>query len=241
MLQVPTKVMNQPLISIITVTYNAAAAVEETIKSIIGQPFDCFEYIVVDGNSKDGTQAVIEKYKKHIDTYLSEPDKGIPDALNKGVKLARGKYVVFILAGDTLTTLPVKQLQTENADIVCFPVKVTGNIIQHPTVGGRLKIMNTIPHQGAFFLRTPHLVHDLRYRFYCDLALCQLYYKNNREIKIYDFPVVAFHGLDGATSNKNNFREVFRIVKDNYGRIYQALSFLYFKADGMQRRLGLKK
>lgn len=229
--------METPLISIITVTYNAADVVETTIKSIISQPFDDFEYIVVDGNSTDGTQAVIEQYRNKIDVWLSEPDKGIPDALNKGVRLAKGKYILFILAGDALIELPHKQLAAEDAELVCFPVMVTGNVIHQPEVNGRLKIMNTIPHQGAFFKRTGNLVHDNRWRFYCDLALCQVYYQKKLPIRVYNAPVVAFHGLDGATSNKRNFREVFKIVEDNYGWGYKALSFLYFKFDGLKRRL----
>ena len=229
--------MNNPLISVITVTYNAAEAVETTIKSIINQPFDNVEYIVIDGNSTDGTQAVVAPYLDKIDVWLSEPDKGISDALNKGVRLAKGKYVIFILAGDTLNELPYKQLEDESADLVCFPVMVTGNIIHQPKVNNWLKIMNTIPHQGAFFKRTDNLIHDNRWRFYCDLALCQIYYQKKLSIKVYNTPVVAFHGLDGATSNKRNFKEVFKIVEDNYGWGYKALSFLYFKFVGLKNRL----
>lgn len=233
--------MKHPLISVITVTYNTAGAVEETITSIVKQPSDDFEYIIVDGGSKDGTVDVIARYSDKITKWISEPDKGIPDALNKGVAMARGKYIVFILAGDRLMKLPVEQLAGEDADIVCFPVLVTGNVVHYPEVNNWLKIKNTIPHQGAFFKRTENLVHDLRYRFYCDLALCQVYYKAGLLIKIYDEPVVAFHGLDGATSNKRNFREVFRIVKDNYGIFYQLACFLYWKQDGLLKRLGLRK
>ncbi|GAA4327293.1 glycosyltransferase family 2 protein [Mucilaginibacter gynuensis] len=232
--------MKEPLISIITVTYNAAAFVETTIKSVIDQPFDNFEYLVIDGNSTDGTQQVIEKYADKIDLFLSEPDKGIPDALNKGVRLAKGKYIVFILAGDKLFTLPHEQLAASNADVVCFPVKVTGDVTHYPEVNDWLKIMNTIPHQGAFFKRTENLVHDLKYRFFCDFALCQVYYKSKLEFKVYDAPVVAFHGLDGATSNKKNFHEVFSIVKENYGFVYRVLSFMYWKYFGLTIRLKLR-
>jgi glycosyltransferase involved in cell wall biosynthesis len=229
--------MSTPLISIITVTYNAADAVEATIKSIIEQPYYNYEYIVIDGHSKDGTQAVVEKYAAKIDVWISEPDKGIADALNKAVKLAKGKYIISILAGDRLLELPHEQLAAEDADLVCFPVLVTGNVVHYPEVNDWLKIKNTIPHQGAFFKNTPNLVHDLRYRFYCDLALCQLYYQNKLKIKVYNEPIVAFHGLDGATSNKRNFREVFSIVRDNYGFGYWLLAFAYWKFDGLKRRL----
>jgi glycosyltransferase involved in cell wall biosynthesis len=83
---------NTPLISVITVTYNAVSVIEETIGSIINQPFDNFEYIVIDGNSIDGTQALIEeKYLDKIYVWLIEPDKSITEALKKGVKHSKCK------------------------------------------------------------------------------------------------------------------------------------------------------
>jgi glycosyltransferase involved in cell wall biosynthesis len=233
--------MKNPIVTVITVVYNSASVIERTIQSVLRQRAELHEYIVIDGNSTDGTQALIEKYRENIDVYLSEMDRGIPHALNKAVALASGKYVIFILGGDTLTHIPYEYLKVEQADLVCFPVMVTGDKIQYPKLGSRLKIMNTIPHQGAFFKKTEYLIHNENYRYYCDFALCQLYFINNRSIKIYDNPVVAFHGLDGATSNKNNFKEVFKIVRDNYGVSYQLLSYLYFKYDGLKRRLRLNK
>lgn len=232
--------MKTPAVSIITVTYNAAAAIETTIKSIIEQPFDNYEFLVIDGNSTDNTKDIVQKYSDKIDIFQSEPDKGIPDALNKGVKLARGKYIVFILAGDRLITIPHKQLAASNADVVCFPVELTGSEIHYPEINDWLKIRNTIPHQGAFFKRTPNLVHDLKYRFFCDFALCQIYYKNKLKFKVFSEPIVAFHGLDGATSDKKNFHEVFTIIKENYGSFYKALSFVYWKYFGLIKRLKLR-
>ncbi len=236
-----TSTQNNPLISIVTVTYNAAPFIEETLKSIINYPDKNFEYIVIDGNSTDGTQKIVEKYFAGINVWLTEPDNGIPDALNKGVKLAKGKYVLFILAGDKLIDLPYMQIAAEDADVVCFPVKVTANIICYPKVNNWLKIKNTIPHQGAFFKRTPNLIHDNRYRFFCDFALCQIYYINNLSFKVYNEPIVAFHGLDGATSEKKNFHEVFEIIKQNYGITYKALSYVYWKHHGLLNKLNPAK
>jgi len=229
-----------PLISVITICYNAAASIESTINSVIVQMNEDMEYLIVDGGSKDETNDIVEKYKQYLAVWISEPDNGIPDALNKAVKHAKGKYITFILAGDTSLQLPFQQLIDENADLVCFPVMVTGDVVQHPKVNQWLKIMNTIPHQGAFFKNTTNLKHDSRYRFYCDFALCQNYWANGLKIRLQPYPIVAFHGLDGATSDKKNFREVFTVVKNNYGRFYQALSFLYFKYDGLLNRLKLK-
>ena len=87
-------------ISIITVVYNGEKVLERTIKSIRNQTFSDIEYIIIDGNSKDGTKAIIEKYKSEISQWISEPDKGLYDAMNKGLRLAKGEYVIFLNAGD---------------------------------------------------------------------------------------------------------------------------------------------
>jgi len=83
------------LFSIITVTYDAVEWLERTIQSVISQSYPNIEYIIIDGNSTDGTLDIIKK-------YLSEPDGGLYDAMNKGLNLATGDYVWFINAGDTL-------------------------------------------------------------------------------------------------------------------------------------------
>ena len=72
-----------PKISVITITYNSEAVVEETIKSVVSQDYPNLEYIIVDGASKDGTLAVVDKYRDKIAKVVSEPDKGISDAFNK--------------------------------------------------------------------------------------------------------------------------------------------------------------
>ena len=90
-----------PLISIITVTYNAAETIEETILSVINQSFDNFEFLIIDGGSTDDTINVIKKFQHKIDYWKSEPDSGIYDAMNKGVKSAKGEFIYF-LGGDDL-------------------------------------------------------------------------------------------------------------------------------------------
>ena len=89
-------------VSIITITYNAERFLERTIQSIIGQSETDYEYIVIDGKSTDGTLDIIDQYKTHITTWISEPDSGLYDAMNKGLHRARGEYVWFMNAGDTL-------------------------------------------------------------------------------------------------------------------------------------------
>ena len=91
-----------PKFSIITVTYNAEKVLEDTIQSVITQSYKNVEYIIVDGGSKDGTLGIIEKYRQHIAHLVSEPDKGLYDAMNKGIGLATGDYLCFLNAGDEL-------------------------------------------------------------------------------------------------------------------------------------------
>lgn len=95
-------------ISIITVTYNAAHCLQRTLDSIMSQHYPCIEHWIVDGVSTDNTVAMAEKYKKqsdisengHIVNILSEPDKGLYDAMNKGLRLASGEYIIYMNAGD---------------------------------------------------------------------------------------------------------------------------------------------
>jgi len=100
-----------PKITIITVTYNAQEHLESTIKSIIEQDYPDVEFIIIDGGSTDGTLDIIKKYEKSIDFWVSEPDKGIYDAMNKGIEKANGEYLCFLGAGDTLRKKILKNIE----------------------------------------------------------------------------------------------------------------------------------
>lgn len=91
-----------PVISIITVVFNGADLLEGTIQSVINQSYPHIEYIIVDGKSKDNTFEIIQKYKHQITKWISEPDKGLYDAMNKGLKMATGDFVWFMNAGDRI-------------------------------------------------------------------------------------------------------------------------------------------
>lgn len=82
-------------VSIITVVRNAEKTIEKTIQSVINQTYDDYEYIIIDGCSTDTTNRIIETYLNHISKYISEPDAGIYDAMNKGISLANGKWIYF--------------------------------------------------------------------------------------------------------------------------------------------------
>jgi glycosyltransferase involved in cell wall biosynthesis len=94
-------------VSIITVVYNGIAYIEKTIQSIINQTYINKEYIIIDGNSTDGTMNIIKKYEEKINYCLSEPDHGIYDAMNKGIDAATGDWVIFMNCGDYFYNLHV--------------------------------------------------------------------------------------------------------------------------------------
>ena len=89
-----------PLISVITVVYNGEKYLEQTIKSVINQTYKSIEYIIIDGGSTDKTLDIIKKYEKHISYWVSEPDKGLYDAMNKGIGVAKGELIGMINSDD---------------------------------------------------------------------------------------------------------------------------------------------
>ena len=91
-------------VSVITVCYNAIIGIDKTIKSVVGQTYPEIEYIVIDGGSTDGTLDVINNYREKISYFVSEPDGGIYDAMNKGIKAATGEWINFMNAGDTFSS-----------------------------------------------------------------------------------------------------------------------------------------
>jgi glycosyltransferase involved in cell wall biosynthesis len=92
--------INDPLISIVTIVFNDVQSIEQTMLSVINQSYKNIEYIVIDGGSNDGTVDIIKKFDNNINYWCSEPDKGIYDAMNKGIDRASGEWIIFINSGD---------------------------------------------------------------------------------------------------------------------------------------------
>lgn len=92
--------MDMPLVSVITVVYNGAATIEQTIQSVLNQSYKNIEYIIIDGKSTDGTQKVIEQYKKSLAYFISEEDNGLYNAMNKGIKQAKGEIIGIVNSDD---------------------------------------------------------------------------------------------------------------------------------------------
>ncbi len=89
-------------LSIITINYNNCDGLKRTIDSVVSQTFSDYEWIVIDGGSNDGSFELIEKYQKHFTYWVSEPDKGIYNAMNKGISMAKGEWLLFLNSGDWL-------------------------------------------------------------------------------------------------------------------------------------------
>ena len=109
-------------VSIITITYNAERFLERTILSVMAQKAPNVEYIVIDGASTDGTLDIIKRYEKQITSWISEPDQGLYDAMNKGLHRATGQYVWFMNAGDELydsQTLPASNAFCALSNATC--------------------------------------------------------------------------------------------------------------------------
>jgi glycosyltransferase involved in cell wall biosynthesis len=112
--------IDEPLISIVTVVFNSEKYLESTILSIINTTYQNYEYIIIDGGSTDGTLEIIKQYAARIDRWISERDRGIYDAMNKGIKSARGKIIGILNSGDLYhpdTLHLVDRLYGENSQI----------------------------------------------------------------------------------------------------------------------------
>lgn len=133
-----------PLFSIITVCYNSAGTIEETIKSVLAQDFCDFEYLVIDGGSNDCTVDIIKEYEplfKGRMRWISEPDRGLYDAMNKAVRMAEGRYIEFINSDDKLIAGSLKEIANQtspNADTIVYGDSV--NIYEN----GEKKAMKTV-------------------------------------------------------------------------------------------------
>jgi acetyltransferase-like isoleucine patch superfamily enzyme len=123
----------QPSITIITVVFNAVNIIEPTILSVINQTYENIEYIIIDGGSTDGTVEIIKKYSDKISYWISEADKGIYDAMNKGIEIATGEWINFMNAGDSFVNRNVLNNVFGNAINYATSDVVYGNAIMHKT------------------------------------------------------------------------------------------------------------
>ena len=148
-----------PLISLVTVVYNGAEHLEQTIQSITNQTYPNFEYVIIDGGSTDRTLDIINQYQQHLTYWISEADSGIADAMNKGIQQTRGDYILFIHADDKLIDSDVLsravQQFDDRHDIFAFSIQYGSNPIPKISRGFSfwINLKTGVFHQGAICRR----------------------------------------------------------------------------------------
>jgi glycosyltransferase involved in cell wall biosynthesis len=222
----------EPLISIITVVYNSEKLIELTIKSIIDQTYKNIEYIIIDGNSSDHTLHVIRQYNDQISYWLSEPDKGLYDAMNKGLARATGDYVCFLNSGDRLfrcdTIEEVFKDSSLLPDIVYGETMIVGS--DNSEIGlRRLKAPEKLTwrsfrngmvvcHQSVYVRRALTEQYNLKYKISADFEWVLKALKKSNTIQNSGVVLTSF--LDGGINKKNIRRglsERFVIMTEHYG------------------------
>ena len=240
-----------PLVSVITVVYNGAETLEKCMLSVFEQSYSSVEYIVVDGGSKDGTTALLEKHDAKIDYWVSEPDKGIYNAMNKGLALATGEIISILNADDrylpdTLTQV-VSKFKVSSCDIVygnTKKVKVIdgqeyGDILRpnfdlmprnmgliHPSTFLRRKVYDEV---GNF---------NETYKISADYDLLLRVYLKNYQFEYLDETLTVFAVGGASNLSCQSYVEGYEIVKSHGTGHHEGMKVLLRKC---QRKSRLKK
>lgn len=256
--------------SIITCTYNASEVLQRTLDSVMSQTWGQIEHIIVDGASKDSTVAMAEAYRRrsteeeteHDIIIKSEPDRGLYDAMNKGLQLATGDYVVFLNAGDVLPT--DETLENISNDVNersdgRLPAVLYGDTNIVDNNGELLRPRRLAPpddlswrsfrhgmlvcHQ-AFYVRTDIAKaepYNLKYRFSADVDWCIRVMKRAEKegLPLLRLPEVVVNYLDGGMTNKNHrasLIERFNVMSHHYGLMSTILMHIWFVARAVLKK-----
>ena len=238
----------QPTFSIITCTYNAAKTLERTIRSVDGQTYPHIEHIILDGASTDGTLAIAAMSQRA--KVISEPDKGLYDAMNKGIRMATGDYIIFLNAGDRFhdreTLAKAAATLTGLEDIIYGETAIVdgdGKFIRMR----RLKAPKSLNwksfrngmlvcHQ-AFWARTElarHTPYDLGFKFSSDVDWCIRIMKQASVIHNTGLTLVDYLDEGMTTGNRTaSLKERFRIMSRHYGIACTVLRHMMFAVRGI--------
>lgn len=256
--------------SIITCTYNASEVLQRTLDSVMSQTWGQIEHIIVDGASKDSTVAMAEAYRRrsaeeeteHDIIIKSEPDRGLYDAMNKGLQLATGDYVVFLNAGDVLPT--DETLENISNDVNersdgRLPAVLYGDTNIVDNNGELLRPRRLAPpddlswrsfrhgmlvcHQ-AFYVRTDIAKaepYNLKYRFSADVDWCIRVMKRaeKKGLPLLRLPEVVVNYLNGGMTNKNHrasLIERFNVMRHHYGLMSTILMHIWFVARAVLKK-----
>ncbi|MES2439824.1 MAG: glycosyltransferase family 2 protein [Verrucomicrobiota bacterium] len=199
--------MMSVLFSIITPTYNCGTKIQDTLDSVLSQSFGDFEYLIVDGCSNDQSLEIFENITDERVRFISEPDLGIYDAMNKGVRMARGRYLIFLGAGDYLCPDVLNQIrQIANGGKYGL---IYGNVYWHDIIyagefsAERLAFDN-ICHQAIFYRRDVFEVvghFDLKYKLLADWEMNLRCFGDERIDVLYVPMVVSVYEIGGISGN----------------------------------------
>ena len=247
--------MNQELrISIITVTYNAARPLQRTLDSVARQTYQQLEHLIIDGASKDDTVAVAERYQASAPYSViitSEPDKGLYDAMNKGLRQATGDYIVFLNAGDALHAPDTLATVAAKAQSSKLPAVVYGDTAVTDADGHFLRLRRHRPpkvltwksfkkgmlvcHQ-AFYVRLDiarEFPYDLQYRHSSDVDWCIRIMKeaSRRELALVNADAVLAdfeEGGDSTQHHRDSLKERYQVMATHYGAVQTFLLHCWF-------------
>lgn len=223
-----------PKFSVITVCYNAEATLEDTIQSVISQTYHHVEYIIVDGASKDRTMDIVNRYRDRIAVVVSEPDKGLYDAMNKGIRLTTGDYLCFLNAGDSFHEDDTLQQMVHSIHTLQLPDVLYGEteLVDHEGHFLRMRRLQApehltwksfrqgmlVCHQAFFPRRDLVMPYDLRYRFSADFDWCIKIMKKSKVLHNTHLTLIDYLAEGMTTRNHQaSLRERFRIMARHYG------------------------
>lgn len=223
-----------PKFSVITVCYNAEATIEDTIQSVISQTYHHVEYIIVDGASKDRTMDIVNRYREHIAIVVSERDKGLYDAMNKGIGLATGDYLCFLNAGDSFHEDDTLQQMVHSIHTPQLPDVLYGEteLVDHEGHFLRMRRLSApevltwksfrqgmlVCHQAFFPRRDLVMPYDLRYRFSADFDWCIKIMKESKVLHNTHLTLIDYLAEGMTTRNhKASLKERFSIMTRHYG------------------------
>ena len=225
-------------VTVVTAVLNDAGHIEQTILSVISQTDIEIEYIIVDGGSKDGTLELIGKYKDKISLLISEPDRGVYDAMNKGIKYSTGDFVYFLNSGDVLlnpsilSKIKFEDVNVRNTIIYGNVVVAYGNIEAlekpRPFFNSKMKFKGIgICHQSMFFpgklIRNEK--YDLSYNIAADYDLVYRLWRKGTEFLYRDITIAKYDWGKGISSNPYKLLDVYR---ENARVCHQQLNPLYW-------------
>ena len=240
---------SMPILTIITVVRNCGDTIEKTIQSVINQDYPNIEYLIVDGASTDNTLNIIKKHENEIDFWISEPDRGIYDAMNKGINYAKGTYINFMNAGDLfysnlVCTKITESIQIKNADIVW------GNFIATNETNKVELLIKAKPisriwrgmicsHQSIFIKRSllENNPFNLKYKIVADYEqLLRLYIKNNTFHQV-DYPISKTSITGISYSNLKTILEDIKVIHSLKPFSYHILYFIPYLLLGVFRNI----